>query len=369
MKMNLGTLKPEEKASFALRSLYEKYGYKKHKVSIFEEYSLYLKYKSFLKSDEILTFTNLDGKLLALKPDITLSIIKTIPAEASTTEKLYYTETVYRPSKESKTFKEINQMGLEYLGNIDRYAVAETVFLANQSLAEISPNYILELGHIGFVLSFLDTIGLEMSDKQDVLRFIAAKSQHEIISTAKRLGLDAKTTDTLTAICTLSGEFCDILQKAKNLCVTEKMTVAVNELEDIYNTVAQGNDNVKLDLTLLNDTAFYDGILLAGYLQGLSRPVLSGGRYDSMMKNLGKKSGAIGFALYLDELERLATEKPVFDVDIVIFTNEKYNPKELLKTVNDFIIGGETVKVETQKETNIRYKQGYTFGAGGLEKC
>ncbi|MEG2054356.1 MAG: ATP phosphoribosyltransferase, partial [Oscillospiraceae bacterium] len=68
----------------------EKYGYKKYKVSNFEEYNFYLQYKSFLTSDKILTFTDLDGRLLALKPDITLSIIKNAKVENGKTEKAYY---------------------------------------------------------------------------------------------------------------------------------------------------------------------------------------------------------------------------------------------------------------------------------------
>ena len=69
-------LKNDEKAVFALRSLYEKYGYSQFKMSKFEEYDLYVRNKDFLVSDNIITFTDTNGKLMALKPDVTLSIIK-----------------------------------------------------------------------------------------------------------------------------------------------------------------------------------------------------------------------------------------------------------------------------------------------------
>ena len=59
-----------------LRALYESLGYTRFSMRRFEEYALYLENKSFLKSDSVLTFTNPDGKLMALKPDVTLSIVK-----------------------------------------------------------------------------------------------------------------------------------------------------------------------------------------------------------------------------------------------------------------------------------------------------
>ena len=70
------TFKYEESTVFALRSLYSKYGYSQYKMNKFEEYDLYVKNKDFLISDSVITFTDTNGKLMALKPDVTLSIIK-----------------------------------------------------------------------------------------------------------------------------------------------------------------------------------------------------------------------------------------------------------------------------------------------------
>ena len=86
----------EEKISFALRALYSDYGYKRYKMSKFEEYDLYAGKKDFLVSENIITFTNTDGKLLALKPDVTLSILKSVEKNAGEINKLQYSESVYR---------------------------------------------------------------------------------------------------------------------------------------------------------------------------------------------------------------------------------------------------------------------------------
>ena len=69
-------LQGSEQAVFRLRELYQRHGYLPYKMSKFEEYDLYVRNKSFLVSEQILTFTDMDGKLMALKPDVTLSILK-----------------------------------------------------------------------------------------------------------------------------------------------------------------------------------------------------------------------------------------------------------------------------------------------------
>ncbi|MBO5926630.1 MAG: hypothetical protein J6Q38_03630, partial [Clostridia bacterium] len=67
----LKVLSQEEYISLTLRSLYSGMGYQKYRMSKFEEYDLYVKNKDFLVSDSVITFTDTNGKLLALKPDVT----------------------------------------------------------------------------------------------------------------------------------------------------------------------------------------------------------------------------------------------------------------------------------------------------------
>ena len=92
--MSESILKKEEKISLELRALYKKYGYLPYKMSKFEEYDLYVKNKDFLISDSVITFNDTNGKLLALKPDVTLSIIKNSTDQAGCKQKLYYNENI-----------------------------------------------------------------------------------------------------------------------------------------------------------------------------------------------------------------------------------------------------------------------------------
>ena len=115
--MNDTLLKYEEKLNMSLRELYGAYGYLPFRMSRFEEYDLYVSNKSFLVSDSVITFTDTDGKLLALKPDVTLSIVKNCRPAEGTVEKLYYNENVFRVSRGTRDFREIMQTGLERIGD------------------------------------------------------------------------------------------------------------------------------------------------------------------------------------------------------------------------------------------------------------
>jgi ATP phosphoribosyltransferase regulatory subunit len=153
-------LKNEEAAVFELRKLYSSFGYQQFKMSKFEEYDLYVRNKSFLVSDHIITFTDTNGKLMALKPDVTLSIVKNSKDVPGCVQKVYYNENVYRVSGSSRSYKEIMQVGLECLGDIDDYAISEVVMLAAESLARISPDFVLDISHLGLLSAAIDATGI-----------------------------------------------------------------------------------------------------------------------------------------------------------------------------------------------------------------
>ena len=168
----------EDQALLALSGLYESYGYTRFKMSRFEEYDLYVRNKDFLVSDQVITFTDRTGRLLALKPDVTLSIIKNGSTEG--VRKVYYNENVYRVAPGSESFQEITQVGLECVGQIGDYEIAETVVLAVKSLSLLGRPFALELSHMGLVSAVLDGAGIPQKEKKNALRCIQHKSSHEL---------------------------------------------------------------------------------------------------------------------------------------------------------------------------------------------
>jgi len=353
-------LKPDEKVCLELRGLYEQFGYKKYKMSKFEEYSLYVENKDFLGTDKVITFTDLDGRLLALKPDVTLSIIKNTNATPQENEKLYYQENVYRENRESHTFTEINQMGLEYLGDVDNYAITEVITLAAESLKTISDNYILELAHMGFVVELLESLQVSRNTQIEFLKQIRMKSADGIRLVAQKADLSTLQVESLCKLPTLYGDVMSTIEEAKKICMNGAMERALGEIAEIYQALeAMGYaDRIQLDLSIVNDIDYYNGIIFKGYVEELGKAILAGGQYDQAMEYLGKKANAIGFAVYLNEINRIMASRKEYDVDAVVIYGSE-NVADIAAAVKNLQEQGLTVRAEKQEPAGLRYRELY----------
>lgn len=370
MSFSYNVLKNEEKAIYSLRALYKEYGYSLYKVSRFEEYDLYAKNKSFLVSQNILSFTDTNGKLLALKPDVTLSIIKNIPDRDTRTHKLCYNETVYRTSADSDGFREIMQTGLECIGNIDTYSECEVIMLAMKSLSTVSADYILDISHMGLIDGLLSEAGVDDGQKGELIRLIESKNIYAIKSLCDKLGIAE---DMQSKICFLTELYMPIdkaLDRIKDIVTGEKMSGAYLSLVEICESMNEYGlcDRLYLDFSIVNDVNYYDGLCFKGFINGIPDSVLSGGRYDKLLSRLGKVSGAIGFAVYLDRLERFEGDIAEYDVDAVLI----YGKGESISRINEarkkLSEGGKRVLVGHTPDLSVRAKQLYRLTDGGIEK-
>ena len=310
MEFSLANLQPKERASFALRALYEAAGCRKYHMGRFEEYGLYQENRSFLSSEQVITFTDLDGRLLALKPDVTLSIAKTAQPATGETLRYYYHENVYRPSAESHTFKEISQMGLEMLGAVGEAQVQQAVCLAARSLDALGADWVLEVSHMGYLFGLFDALGVPDAARAKLLEKLREKNAHELRAAAGAAGLADAAADILCSVLSLCGSYADTLAKAAALCRNDAMRAAVAELEALAVPLEKAGGIIRLDMTLAGEMEYYNGLVFQGYLKALPRPLLKGGRYDLLMQKFTPGAGAIGFAVYLDELDRLSAPLP-----------------------------------------------------------
>lgn len=310
MEFSLANLQPKERASFALRALYEAAGCRKYHMGRFEEYGLYQENRSFLSSEQVITFTDLDGRLLALKPDVTLSIAKTAQPATGETLRYYYHENVYRPSAESHTFKEISQMGLEMLGAVGEAQVQQAVCLAARSLDALGADWVLEVSHMGYLFGLFDALGVPDAARAKLLEKLREKNAHELRAAAGAAGLADAAADILCSVLSLCGSYADTLAKAAALCRNDAMRAAVAELEALAVPLEKAGGVIRLDMTLAGEMEYYNGLVFQGYLKALPRPLLKGGRYDLLMQKFTPGAGAIGFAVYLDELDRLSAPLP-----------------------------------------------------------
>ena len=362
MDTNTLSLGFNEKVMFSLRSLFEKRGYSQYKMSKFEEYDLYAKNKDFLISDSVITFTDTNGKLMALKPDVTLSIIKNSKDEPNSIQKVYYNENVYRISKGTHTFKEIMQVGLECFGDIDNYNISEVLTLACNSLKCISNDSMLDLSHLGIITAVCDSFSIPSDVKKDIFKSISEKNTHELLLSCEELDLNEKQIEILKAFTTICGKPNTVLPQLKSLFDGIVDLSPVNELASIIDSLSDDVKNmINIDFSVISDTHYYNGIVFKGFIEGIPTSVLSGGQYDKLMLKMKRKSGAIGFAVYLDMLEMLFEEAKEYDVDIVILYDNNSDLSCLNKIIESYLNNNESVYTCKQIPKDLHYKSVINF--------
>ncbi len=353
--------KTEERVNLDLRALYRAFGYKPYKMSKFEEYDLYVRNKDFLVSDRVITFTGGSGKLLALKPDVTLSIIKNTPEAPGGLNKIYYNETVYRssPSSASKDFSEIMQAGIECFGRLDSYLVCEVIMLALRSLEKISSEYILDISHMGILSALLDEAGLSGETRAKMILAISEKNRAAVASLCRDNELENELSECFATLVSAYGRIEDTLPKLRTVCRSEKALLALSELYLVCETLKESGlaDNVWIDFSVVNDMRYYSGIVFRGFINSIPTGVLSGGRYDNLLTKMGRDGGAIGFAVYLDLLERLDVGVPEYDSDVFLIYDERSSPSEIFSEIERLTNEGNTVMSGREKPEGLKCRR------------
>lgn len=341
-------LSREERLVRDFRALCSGYGYRPYRMSKFEEYDLYASNRSFLPDGGAITFTDTNGRLMALKPDVTLSIARNLTPEPGAPVRVYYDESVYRAPDRQLGFQEITQAGLEYLGEVDAYALGEVIMLAAKSLEAISQDYVLDITHMGFVTGLIEALGIGESARGELLRAIAMRNAHGIREICAQAGAAGAPAQRLCDAASLYGPAAELLGKLRGMSVNSATERAVSELDSLVGVLASfGVAQVNIDLAITSDLEYYTGVLFKGYVPGVPRSVLSGGRYDRLLEKLGKGGGAVGFALYLNLLERLyAAEAPEFDADVLLLADEAAPPAAVAAEARRVRDSGRSVVVQ-----------------------
>ena len=349
-----------------LINIYERFGFKKIKLSKFEDYNLYNNNKDFLQTEHILTFMNLNGNLKSLRPDVTLSIVKKVLKDnEKETQKIYYIEDIYKIV--SNEYEEIPQVGVEIIGKLNNYSNLEIISMAIESLKSINKNYILEISNIDFISAIFDEINLEENLKIEILNNIYLKNKHDLEKLLNK-NVDNKYKKYILSFVELSGNYKDILKKLKSLIINKKMQKSYEELKslsfvfELYNNF----DKILLDFSIESQLGYYNGIIFKGYIKESNDIILSGGRYDKLLNKFNSNKNAIGFAIYMDKLYEKNKSSDYIDILILYKSGDE---NILLNEVRKFMNKNKKVRVDIYGDNSIEnYKDKYLFDKDKLIK-
>ena len=375
MKNYIKNMSKKDLVLLDIRKMYDLYGYKRISLPSFEEYDLYNENKDFIDRN-ILTVMSPNGKLLALRPDITLSVAKKISKDQSLKySKIYYQENTYNLTKYTG-YEEDEQLGIELIGKESVFLDFEIVDLAVKSLDIINEKSLIVLSHAGFISSIFDNLNLEYEVKEEIFDCINKKNSHDIkkiLENNKFISENVK--ELIYKIPELSGDLDDITKELSKYGINDNIKKILLELKQLNNLLLKFHKKSKIvfDFSVIKNLNYYNGIILQGYIEGFSNVILTGGRYDRLFEKFGVDTGAVGFAILTDSLKGYYKDEDKNDFEILIAYDDS-NFEKLVEFVNDFQEKGlrvRTENVENFKENDseiFNYDEKYLFKNGNLIK-
>ena len=375
MKNYIKNMSKKDLVLLDIRKMYDLYGYKRISLPSFEEYDLYNENKDFIDRN-ILTVMSPNGKLLALRPDITLSVAKKISKDQSLKySKIYYQENTYNLTKYTG-YEEDEQLGIELIGKESVFLDFEIVDLAVKSLDIINEKSLIVLSHAGFISSIFDNLNLEYEVKEEIFDCINKKNSHDIkkiLENNKFISENVK--ELIYKIPELSGNLDDITKELSKYRINDNIKKILLELKQLNNLLLKFHKKSKIvfDFSVIKNLNYYNGIILQGYIEGFPNVILTGGRYDRLFEKFGVDTGAVGFAILTDSLKGYYKDEDKNDFEILIAYDDS-NFEKLVEFVNDFQEKGlrvRTENVENFKENDseiFNYDEKYLFKNGNLIK-
>ena len=288
MKNYIKNLSRKDLVLLDIRKMYDSYGYKRISLPSFEEYDLYNENKDFIDRN-VLTVMSPNGKLLALRPDITLSVAKKISKDQSLKySKIYYQENTYNLTK-YVGYDENEQLGIELIGKESTFLDFEIVDLAIKSLNIINEKSIITLSHARFISSIFDNLNLEYEIKEEIFDCINKKNSHDIrniLENNKFISENVK--QLIYKIPELSGDLEDIEKELLKYEVNDDIKKILLELKQLNNLLFKFHKKSKIvfDFSIVKNLNYYNGIILQGYIEGFPNVILTGGRYDKLFEKL-----------------------------------------------------------------------------------
>lgn len=283
-----------------LRGKFLRAGFSPVRSAGLEYYDTFANIKSSVGQEKMFKMTDKDGRLIVLRPDMTLACarIAATKLRKSSARLCYFTE-IYDLSAGGNSDREVAQAGVELFGERGAEADADAVAFAAECLREAGlKDFIIDIGHVGFYKGLLEGSGLTEEAAEEIRGYINAKDAVNIDLALRRNGASDAARAAILALPSLFGGI-SVLKEAKALTDSPLALGALEHLEAVYDGLARrgAEQYVSFDLGTVKSLSYYSGMVFTGLAEGVGAPVLSGGRYDDLCEQFGKKLSAVGFAI------------------------------------------------------------------------
>ncbi len=290
-------------------------GFGRVETPLFEYYELFSGGISPVDDESIVKTIDRDGRVVVLRPDMTIPTARVASTKLKGQRKplkLFYAGNVYRADKKNRgAGREFCQVGAEIYGCSSKWLDIETLTMAKDSfrVAGIA-DYKIDIGHVGIIKGIFEEMSLPEEKKSHIISLISEKNLVELENEVSALPLDSGSKEIICRLPCLFGKPEDVFKGIDEITVNKTVKESVEYLLQIYGKCKDLGlgPNIIIDAGMTGNMKYYTGLIFKAYARGAGDVVISGGRYDGLMKEMGSDAAASGFAIYIDNMLEAVTE-------------------------------------------------------------
>jgi ATP phosphoribosyltransferase regulatory subunit len=293
-------------------SVFEAWSYEEIIPPIFDYYDVFAKGMGVELEDTLYRFIDREGNILALRPEFTSLVAKSVATRLSDHPKplrlCYCGEVLRYETPRGGRQREFFQIGLENVGGEPIDSDAEVILIAIESLKKLGvQKFQINLGEMGYFAGIVERIEFSREDLSKIKGLIDLKDEVGLKFEMDRLNLSERRRHIILSLVHLTGNS-DVLQTARQLVSNEKSQLALGNLERLYQELKRHKvaEHIAIDLSEVRGLDYYTGAVFKIYVPGLGFEIGGGGRYDNLLKNFGSDFPAVGFSFSLERLMLIA---------------------------------------------------------------
>jgi ATP phosphoribosyltransferase regulatory subunit len=293
-------------------SVFEGWSYEEVITPTLDYYSLFERGMGPSEAHHAFRFTDTDGRLLALRPDVTSGIARltaTLFANRPRPLRLCYAAPVFRQQGQStiEWRRESTQIGCELVGQNSTASDIEVLAIACEVLRRLhlDRGYVITLNDVEVFNGVAESLEFDAGDRDQLRQLIDGRNVADLESfLASRASVEDGRA--ISQLIRLSGKR-ETLDRARGVITNAKSSAALDRLENLWRIIESLGltDHFEIDLGDVSRLDYYTGLTFKIYIEGAGARVGSGGRYDNLTANFGKSEPAVGSVLDLDALAGL----------------------------------------------------------------
>ena len=310
-----------------LRKIFTAYGYSEVLTPGLEFYDVFGGKVRYFPQETMYKLVDGKNRLMVLRPDNTMPIARLAATRLSKEPlplKLYYNQSIFMVNpKNSGRDDEFTQSGIEILGGETTAADYEALSLAAQALFAVDEDFRLEIGESGIFRTVVDDLNLPEEQSEEIHALIESKNYPALNEALE--GISGSAAEAVKALPSLFGES-EVFAAAEKYMYSKELRTKLNSLHATYEALCSMgySGKIKVDLGLAHKKNYYTGILFRGYVEGYGRPVLSGGRYDTLLGGFGRNAAAVGFAVNVEAAAKVFLKNTAVPLtkpaDVLVFS-------------------------------------------------